>query len=137
VSGHPSRSYPCPYVPTITNWLSRTFNYESPPNFISNIRNQAINWNMKTRIRNNVVRVELSYTFHFLTINFFTIIFLNMCIFFLNILLNMCIFFRFTVILNIRMSNVFCFHFYFRFMMKINSTSMSATLSTSKTSIDP
>jgi hypothetical protein len=121
----------------MTNWLSRTFNYESPPNFISNIRNKAINWNTKTQIRNNVVRVELSYTFHFLTINFFTIVFLNMCIFFLNILLNMCIFFRFTVvILNIRMSNVFCFHFHFRFMMKMNSTSMSATLSTSKISID-
>jgi hypothetical protein len=38
----------------MTNWLSRTFSYESPSNIISNIRSKRIDWNTKSRIRNNV-----------------------------------------------------------------------------------
>jgi hypothetical protein len=56
----------------MTNWLSRTFSYESPSKIIFNIRSKRIDWNTKSRIRNNVIRVELIYTFE-LTINIFTI----------------------------------------------------------------
>jgi hypothetical protein len=74
----------------ITCWLSCAFSYESPSNFISNIRTKMINWNMKSWIGNYMRWVKLSYTFHFLAINFF-----NKCIFFTIILLNMCILFHF------------------------------------------
>jgi hypothetical protein len=60
----------------MTNWLSRTFSYESPSNIISNIRSKRIDWNTKSRIRNNVIQIELIYTFDF-TIGVFTIILLN------------------------------------------------------------
>jgi hypothetical protein len=41
-------------------------------NIIYNIRSKRIDWNTKSQIRNNVIRVELIYTFY-LTINIFTI----------------------------------------------------------------
>jgi hypothetical protein len=51
----------------MTDWLGWTFSYKSSPNFISNICIKPFNWNTKSRIRNNVIRVEVSYTF----LNFF------------------------------------------------------------------
>ena len=45
----------------MTTRLSWTSFHESPPNFTSNIRTKLINWNSKTRIRNDMIRIELSY----------------------------------------------------------------------------
>jgi hypothetical protein len=42
-------------------------------NIIYNIRSKRIDWNTKSQIRNNVIRVELIYTFY-LTINIFIIV---------------------------------------------------------------